>query len=403
MAKQIKILQISPRFPFPPDDGGKIGIANIFLQYVKQAGQVTFLFLSGQEDKPEEFNKYQHLAHLIKLPYEPKYKPYKVIKSIFSSEPLYITKHIDKKLISYILSLIESLDFDVVHIDHTYLAPLGIAIRNTTGKPFGIRIHNIESNIWKRFATKYPIYHPLRYYLLRQYQLLLEKEMELIEQADISFAITQNECDEIRSHKPNARIIVASAGINPDDWIINNEIQRNQYEAILATTYKWVHNLEAVKWLVEKVMPIVKKAIPQARLTLIGKSPPDWLKGYSELGVNVVGYVPKVQPYLNRAGLYVAPLFVGAGIRIKILEAMAMGLPVIATSISADGIDSSEENGLFIANDYNSFAELMIYLMKNPEIAQNRGLNARNFVVQQYSWAKNVKLMIDEFDKLIKK
>lgn len=401
MAKQIKILQISPRFPFPPDDGGKIGIANIFLQYVKQADKVTFLYLSGQEDKQEEFNKYQNLAKLIKLPYEPKYTPYKILKSIFSSEPLYITKHLDKKLISYILSLIENLDFDVVHIDHTYLAPLGIAIKNMTGKPFGIRIHNIESNIWKRYATKYPIYHPLRYYLLRQYQLLLDKEMELIEQADISFAITQNECDEIRSHKPNAKIIVASAGINPDDWIINNEIQRNQYEAIIATTYKWVHNLEAVKWLVGKVMPIVKKAIPQATLTLIGKSPPDWLKGYSELGVNVVGYVPKVQPYLNRAGLYVAPLFVGAGIRIKILEAMAMGLPVVATSISADGINSSEENGLFIANDYNSFAESMIYLMKNPQIAQNKGLNARNFVVQHYSWEANVKLMIDEFEKLI--
>ncbi len=403
MAKKIKILQISPRSPFPADDGGRIGIANIFIQYTKQAEKVSFLFLSEKNEKLSEINKYNDIANIIRLPFEPKYTAFKILKSIFSTEPLYISKHIEKKLISYILNFIGKIDFDVVHIDHTYLAPLGIAIRNATGKPFAIRIHNIESNIWKRYTLRFPIYHPLRYYFSRQSELLLRKELEFIEQADVNFAITQNELDEIRSNAPEAKIIIAGAGINPNDWTIDNKIKRNQYEAILATTYKWIHNIEAVKWLIQKVMPIVKKELPEASLTLIGKSPPSWLRSYSNLGVNVIGYVPKVQTYLNRAALYVAPLFVGAGVRIKILEAMAMGLPVVATSISADGINASQENGIFIADDHHTFAEIIIYLMKNPDISELSGNKARSFVFQHYSWEKSVKLMIDEFEKLINK
>ncbi len=401
MAKKIKILQIAPRFPFPADDGGKVGIANIFLQYAKNTDKTTLLFLSGKEFSEDELSNYKKIASIIKLSFEPKYTPIKFLKSTFSNEPIYVAKHINNRLIHTILELIEEIEFDVVHIDHTYLAPIGIAIREHTKKPFGIRIHNIESNIWKRYAQNYSKYHPLKYYLTRQYKLLKKKEMEFIERADINFAITQKELEEIQQFKPNTKVIVASAGVNPDEWIIDDTIERNATEAVLATTYKWIHNIDAVGWLVMDVMPYVKAAVSDAVLSLIGKSPPEWIRNYSNHGINVIGYVPKIQPYLNRAGLYVAPLFVGAGIRIKILEAMAMGLPVVATSISAEGINASELDGLFIADDEKKFAELMIYLMKNPEFSKKSGQNARKFVIKNFSWEANVKLMIDEFEKLI--
>jgi len=95
-------------------------------------------------------------------------------------------------------------------------------------------------------------------------------------------------------------------------------------------------------------------------------------------------------------------LFVGGGIRIKILEAMAMNLPVVATTVSSEGIKAGAGNGLLIADDKEKFAEICIELLNNPEKTIALGLKARNFVVQEYSWEKNVKIMIDSYKTILK-
>jgi polysaccharide biosynthesis protein PslH len=400
MGEKIKILQISPQFPFPPDDGGKIGIANIYREFALNA-VVNLVFYTNNEFESGKFEQFNLGGNFIPIDFKPQYSFNKLFISLFSSEPLYVKKHIESKLIRLISRISENIEYDVIHIDHSYMAPIGFHLKSLSGKPVGIRVHNIESKIWQKYAYKFGVLNPKRWYLQRQYELLEAKEVEFFGKADICFAITEKEKQEILQSVPNAKIIVASAGINESEWVPDESIKKNSNEAILATTYKWIHNLEAVKWLVAEVMPIVNKSIQSSKLTLLGKSPPNWLRDYAKYGVDVVGYVDKVQPYLNKAGIYVAPLFVGAGVRIKILEAMAMALPVVATSISAEGIDADESDGLFRADNKERFAEIIIELMKHPENARIKGENARKYVLSRFSWNKSVSLMLEEYRKLI--
>ncbi len=282
------------------------------------------------------------------------------------------------------------------------MAALGIFLAGKYNIPLGLRLHNIEWKIWQKYAATLPAYNPKKWYVARQAELLRKTEKQIYTDADICFSITDEDRAIAMGLSPAANIITASAGVNPEEWLPLPEIERNPHELILATTFEWRHNIDAVKWLITEVLPIIRKKVPDTTLTLIGKNSPAWLEGYRESGVNAVGYVDKVQPYLNRAAIYVAPLFVGSGIRIKILEAMAMELPVVATPVSAEGITAAESNGLFIGDNAVGYAQIIIDLLGDTDRVRKIGIEARKFIVENYAWRKNVGIMLGRYRKLVR-
>lgn len=396
----MKILQLIPRFVFPPDDGGKIGIANIFMEFSKQNCDVT-LFSYYNEPVPDSaIKEAEKYGKVILFKQDTRNSPLKIAGSLFSSEPLFISKNISKKAKAFISELVKNEHFDVIHADHSSMAPLALYAKSICGAPVGLRQHNIEWMIWGRYAESLPKYHPKRLYLARQASLLKSAEKKIFSDVDINFSITKPDLVRAKELAPKGNYTIATAGVNPKVWQPDDNIARIATNLILATTYRWVHNVDAVRWLVSQVMPLIRKKIPQCRLLLTGKDIPDWLKDYHF--IEPLGYVERVQPYLNKSGVYVAPLFVGGGIRIKILEAMAMKLPVVATSIAAEGIEATERDGLFIADNAEAFAERVIAHCSDNELARISGESARKFILREHSWERSVRIMIEEYGKLIR-
>jgi glycosyltransferase involved in cell wall biosynthesis len=303
-------------------------------------------------------------------------------------------------VIDFFSDIISKEKFDIVHADHSSMAPFDLLCKSVQNIPAGLRLHNIEWIIWQRYAERFSKLSPQRFYLEKQAIALKKSESEFLKKMDVSFSITEIDRNRALELAPEANIITAKAGVNPDAWKPDESITKNKNELILATTYDWIHNIDAVKWFVNQVLPKVKTKIPEIKLTLLGKFAPEWLKNYKDIGVNVVGYVDKVQPYLNKANIYISPLFVGGGIRIKILEAMAMSLPVVATPVAAEGINATIESGLFISQNENEFAENIIKLIQNPELVQSAGKAAREFILREHSWEKNVEIIMNEYQRL---
>jgi glycosyltransferase involved in cell wall biosynthesis len=402
MEKEVKILQLAPRFPFPPDDGGKIGIANIFKEFSAQCSQVQLVFL-GKENYDgssalEEANKY---GKVIQIQKDLENSPKRLFMSLFDNKSNTLRKHTGSKVRYHLDQLIEKADFNIIHCDHSYMMENALYIREKTGCPIGLRVHNIEYMIWKRYIDEFSIFNPGRYFIKNQTAKLLREEQRFFSQADICFAITELDKQSIQALSPESKVVVATAGVNLDEWIVDSSIIRNQFEMIHATVYSWRHNVAAIKWFIENVMPIIRESIPQSTLSLLGKEAPEWLNNYKSDGVKVLGYVPSVIDYFNQAGIYIAPLFVGAGIRIKILEAMAMELPVVASPVSAEGIEAGEEDGLFIANDEKEFSEKILRLMNEPELRETAGKSARKCISEKYQWKKSVSLMMSEYKRLL--
>lgn len=395
----MNILQLSPQFPFPPDDGGRIGIANITKEFSRQGANVT-MFCLGEKPGLKAVSMAKPFADVVYCPHSTKNSLWRLALSAVLPVPLYIWKHSGADITAQLLQVLKRKRFDVIHADHSAMAPAALWAKSIQNIPVGLRLHNVEWLIWQRYADT--LRNSLkRSYIKRQARLLRKSESELYSKMDVCFAITEENMREAKEIAPSATIELASIGIQPEEWNPDLTIERKHTEAILATTYKWVHNVEGVNWLAEKVLPLVREKISGATLRLLGKEPPAHFKNWNNLGVEVEGYVESVQPYLNRAGIYVAPLFVGSGIRIKIVEAMAMELPVVATSLAAEGISATREQGLFRADTPEEFALTMTELMLNPNYARTVGKAARQYVLEYFTWSAAVKKMIDCYSKLI--
>jgi polysaccharide biosynthesis protein PslH len=403
MEKKLKILQLSPQLPFPAENGGKIGIANILKQFRRQGCEVTFFTYNNGNLSKEGIAEAEKYCRLLLFNHSLKNTYPRIIKSLIQGKSIYIEKYSSPEIIEFLSKEIETNHYDIIHADHTGISKLALLLGKRFNIPVGIRLHNIETIIWQRYFENLPFYSPKRYYIYQQSNILASEEAKLINSADICFSITEDDKQRALKLAPEANVMVASAGVDLDQWNVDHDINRNHFEIILATYYVWKHNVDGLKWFIQHVMPIIKSELHEATLTLLGESPPKWLNDYKDLGVNVVGYVPSVKPYYNRANVFIVPLFVGGGIRIKILEAMAMELPVVATNVAAEGISASQNEGLFISDDSKQFAQKIIELCNNFQLARDLGEKARLYVTNNFSWEKNVKKMIDGYHEILKK
>lgn len=398
----MKILQLSPRSPFPPDDGGKIGIANITKELNNLGAEITLFYYYHDEKELENTNYSNNLLTLLPFKHSTENTTLRIIKSFIKNRSIYICKHINKEVKDFFDRFLMDNHFDIIHVDHSAMAPLGLYIQSIANIPIALRMHNIEYTIWERYSKRLSKIDPRFYYIKQQAFLLKNYEKKMFPKMDVCLAITEDDLKLARKMAPNGVYRLASAGVNPSELKADNTLERNIHTLIHATNYNWIHNVDALKWFANKVLNELGEKYPNIRLDLLGKDLPESLANASKY-INPIGYVNSIIPYMSQAGIYIAPLFVGGGIRIKILEAMALGLPVVASPIAAEGIKANEKNGLFIANNQEEFIKYISYLIDNPDISKQLGVASREFIIKHYSWAANVKIIYDIYSQLINK
>lgn len=402
MSRKLKILHLAPRFPFPMDNGGKIVIGNTFKFFSKLGAEVTFFCYSDEEISEKHKKLASEFGEIIFFNHSTANTAKRIMKSVFMKRSLFVDKHFNFEALEFLRRLCRENEFDVVHAEHSSMAPLAYILKQEFGLKSGLRLHNVEYLIWKRYADKLSIIDPRRIYVNRQAILLKRDEEEYYPLMDYCFTITEDERKKAQALAPTAKVINVGVGVNFEDWTLDPTIKRESGKMVLATIYKWRHNTDGVKWFLDNCMDGIRAEIPNAEINLLGKEPPEWLKtNYSSKGANVIGYVDSVKPYYNSASVYIAPLFVGAGVRIKILEAMAMALPVVATKVAAEGIQAGEQEGLFVSDNPKDFIDYAAFLLKNPDKASKLGANARHFIAENFSWEKNVGMMIEAYNKIL--
>lgn len=395
----MKILQIIPQFILPATDGGKIGILNIIKEF-SSAAQVELIIFSNYKPEEKYVNELKKYANVHFIIEDISNSSKNIIKSIFHNKSVYLDKFYNKNILIKIDEIISNIDFDIIHADHTSMAQIAEYISLKTKKKWGLRLHNIEYMIWERFGQDLPILDPKKMLIIYQSQLLKKEEARLISKASATFPITNQDKKIANQLAPNSNLLTASAGVDTVN-LKRKVIDRNSYQLVIATTYNWIHNVNGLIWFIEEVLPKVKIKIPEITFKLFGKNMPDSLKVYKNLGVEPIGFVEDLGTELSQSAIYISPLFVGSGIRIKVLEAMSYELPVVSTSISAEGIEANMEDGLFISDNSDTQANYIINLLQKPLLINELGAKARKLIIEKYTWQKNVKIMIDEYKRLL--
>jgi glycosyltransferase involved in cell wall biosynthesis len=425
----MKILQLTPRTMLPPDDGGRISMWNVTKHLVACGAELTVVSLhEGEYTDSIVTHDSVSFRHIL-LPHSTSNSVPAITRSLFSSLPLYLAKHSSPQILAQLRVLCRQEKYDILHADHTAMAPLALALKREFGIPMGLRLHNVEWMIWKRYALSLGFMDPRRLYVNRQAEKLKREEARCIAQSDVSFTMSavdeQRAGELVREYRamysgsgavysgfggtsaatpiagmPEGRIITAAAGVNTDEWSAPATNHRHPHELVLAAAWSWEHNVKGLDWFVSEVLPRVRKELPDVNLVLPGKHLPERFRTGSVSGVTAPGYVPMMQPYYHSAALFVCPLFVGSGVRIKIMEAMAAGLPVVATRVGAEGVTATEQDGLIISDDPSVQAQKILECLQDPERRERLSANARMFTQKHHEWRTEIAKIYAEYKRI---
>jgi glycosyltransferase involved in cell wall biosynthesis len=258
----------------------------------------------------------------------------------------------------------------------TYWSDLG-------GTPLVYRAHNLETLWMERYAQSLPP-GPRRLYAAHQAHRLRRVEAAVASQAALVLAISERESEALRSMAPAARVEILPLGIDTSTFL--PPAPASPPIVMILGTWSWPPNADGAVRFLQEGWPVVRAQAPEARLRIVGKEPSRALRTEAErAGAEVTGRVPSVQEELQRAAALVVPLWAGAGVRVKIVEAMAAGVPVISTPIGAEGLGLRDGEELLLGEDPVDLARGLARLLCDPNLRKR--LSDRGRSLARESWS----------------
>ncbi len=246
--------------------------------------------------------------------------------------------------------------------------------------------HNVDSLIWRRYYETER--NPLkRWFVHGQWRKFERFEKWAFAEADCVVTVSEEDAALARERFAARRVEVVDNGV--DCAYFGSSNRQNQPDRVLFLgALDWRPNLDAVRILLDDVFPAVRAQVPTARLAIVGRSPPGWLRRRAESTgfVDLYADVPDVRPFLNECGVMAVPLRIGGGSRLKILEALASGLPVVSTRVGAEGLRLENGRELAVVERIEDMAKALVYCIRAPQEARKMAEHGRRVVREHYDW-----------------
>ena len=395
----MRILWINCRILFPLDTGGKIRTYNILKQLAKNHEIIYLTFSQDLDDRKNILEMEKTVDSLITIPWRESEKfsskfYLEVIKNLLSKYPYVVKKYFSPNMKNKVNEIVGMENIDLIVCD--FLFPT-INIPGNIRRPKILFEHNVESTIWERHFKKQSNLL-LKLYLFLQLKKLLRYEKETVNKYDHCIVVSELDKERIRNNFGKREVSVVPTGVDTD-YFKPTACSKKAYNIVFTGSMDWLPNEDGIIYFVDKIFPIIKKKVPQANLSIVGRNPTEKVKKLEDSykGVEVTGYVNDIRPFLDRSEIFIVPLRIGGGTRIKIFEAMAMQKPVISTTVGAEGLPVKHYENIIIADDPEVFAEETIRLLQNEHIRDRIGSKGQELVVKNHSWINAAK----EFERVI--
>ncbi len=239
-------------------------------------------------------------------------------------------------------------------------------------------------------------------YSFIQWRRLVRFEREICRQSDAVIAVSEADAQLFRELAPGVNVHVVPNGIYTREYTQAPQMLDLGPAALLFTgTMNYRPNVDAILWFAENVLGEILKAVPESRLFVVGNRPHDWLDSIRQRPeVQVTGYVQDVTPFLHSAAVYVAPLRMGSGTRLKLLQAMAAGCAIVSTRVGAQGLNAAHGREILLADDADAFARATISLLRDPARRTQIGEAACTLVHDQYDWSVIVPRLLKVYQEM---
>ncbi|MFA6924601.1 MAG: glycosyltransferase family 4 protein [Bacteroidales bacterium] len=400
----MKILQICNKIPYPFNEGSSIAINLITDGLIKRNNKVKLLAINTPKhfielaNIPEDYRKKTNIESVF---VDTDVKFIYAFLNLFSNKSYNIIRFYDETFEKKLIEVLKSEIYDVVQIESIFIAPYLETIRKYSNAKVVMREHNIEFLIWQRLSQSCK--NPLKkFYLDILFKRLKKYEMTMLDRYDGIAAISGIDVETIK--KLGCRIPVTNIpiGINIENYDIQNKGE--EFPSLFHIgSMNWMPNQEAVKWFVNNVWQSVLKRYPQLKFYLAGKKAPMWLKNINVPNVTFVGEVESAKDFMLSKSIMVVPLLSGSGMRVKIIEGMALGKTIISTTIGAEGIDCTNGENILIADTPEEFLLAIGKCIEDKDYCKKIGNNARQLIVEKYNNDMIIEKLVGFYQELNKK
>ena len=347
-----------------------------------------------ESDIPEE---YKRKTGIELIDVDLTVKPLNAFLNLFTRKSYHAERFISEEFKKRLAEVLDKEQFDVVQLEVLFMAPYVETIRQHSKAMIVLRAHNVEHKIWERIAkdTKSPL---KRWYINHLAKTLKEFELNALETVDGVAAITRKDAAFFRKYcsKP---VIDIPFGVYPEQFDPKYEIE-GKPKFYHIGSMNWMPNEEGIRWFVDEVLPKTVEKVPDFVYHLAGRSMPEWLTSMKNPHVDVVGEVPDAKEFVTNHDVAIVPLLSGSGIRIKIIESMALGKTVITTRVGAEGILYDEEVNIIITENKAKMVEAIRSLNENPETAVRIGQAARKLVEETYDNRKIIARLLMFYEQI---
>ncbi|HYE73833.1 MAG TPA: glycosyltransferase [Blastocatellia bacterium] len=387
----MKSLWLTTELLHPVNKGGRIRTYNM-LRELKQFNHITYFALddgTADADARERATEYCHELVCLNHPTPEKFTPLfyaDLARNLASRLPYAVQKYVSAELRRLTAEWVAREKPDVLICD--FLAA-SINLPQHVNCPTVLFQHNVEAVIWQRHYEVQT--QPFkRAYLQAQWRRMHAFERNTCQRFDQVVAVSVEDCNRMRRDYGVENVADIPTGVDTKFFRPSCKVERDPYNLVFTGSMDWLPNEDGIQYFVDKVLPLVRRVIPQVTLTVVGRQPFQSLVELSrrDPSIIVTGRVDDVRPYIEKAAAYLVPLRIGGGTRIKIYEAMAMEKPVISTTIGAEGLPVRHGEDLILADTAEDFADSIIRVLRDESYAHKLGAHAARTVRENFGWDK---------------
>jgi len=382
----MNILLLSNKLPYPPRDGGSIATLNMALGLADCGCRVSILAINtskhfcSDDMIPREISDRISISSIM---INTSINPLKLILNLlFSLLPYNATRFISPAILAALSRLMDEQEYDIIQMEGPYLFYCLPLLRAKSKALISLRAHNIEHEIWLRNARN------ASYAVKRKYLEILGKrirrlERELLGQIDLLVPITKRDAGMLKEINPTLPVHTATFGLQADGY--QPRPVPAAFSLFFIGALDWLPNIEGINWFIENVWPAVRTTFPGICFYIAGRNSDKYFrKSIKDPRIHLMGEVEDSLQFMSDHSVMIVPLRSGSGIRVKILEGMALGKSIISTRIGCEGIDARNGEEILLADDPPAFIYAIEKLIENPQLQESIAIKARQFIKEKF-------------------
>lgn len=388
MTQKRSLTFVSPRFLFPTDSGGKIRTTQILRGLQGRAFNVKLLMPSTRRERAQFTEQIQSVCDEL-VSWEPRQQS-KFLRflgkaiSLFGRLPIPVRSDWNAAGAATVKEALDQKP-DIVVFDFPHsvvLAPESISV------PSVIFTHNVEAEIFQRHwqVARFPVH---KFIWHNQFRKMHQFEKKVLSNFDGVIAVSERDCEFFRREYGTSGCSVIPTGV--DTEFFGYKPPENRRQVVFCGSMDWMANIDGIEWFFDEVWPRIRQSIPDATMKVVGRTPPDTLVNRicsAAIEWEFTGFVDDVREHICGAAAFVIPLRVGGGTRIKAFEAMAMGTPVVSTSIGIEGLPVNDGEHYLVADSADDFAGQVVALLSDGPQGLRISKAARRLVEDQYGFRR---------------